>query len=203
MEGIEIMRLQRIIYFVLLLTLTVATNVSANELPAQRNNDIVREMMITSGKIVEVEGNKVTIKGEGNYPLVTGIITDDTLVLSGKNGAIKSQRKLKKGCEVTLYYSPKMTRSYPPQTVAFAFVLGKNDENLGKFMEAKEITDNNDEKFIRVLGSNQDILVTISESIDKNYKDIKASDKLMVWYKMMTMSIPAQANATKVKVYTK
>ena len=80
MEGIEIMRLQRIIYFVLLLTLTVATNVSANELPAQRNNDIVREMMITSGKIVEVEGNKVTIKGEGNYHLVTGISTDETVV---------------------------------------------------------------------------------------------------------------------------
>lgn len=85
--------------------------------------------MATTGEIIAVDGDKVTVKGDGNYPVATVIVTDKTLLIDGKDGDLKGDRALKKGRKVTAYYSSKMTRSYPPQAEGFAIVFGKNNEN--------------------------------------------------------------------------
>lgn len=52
--------------------------------------------MATTGEIIAVDGDKVTVKGDGNYPVATVIVTDKTLLIDGKDGDLKGDRALKK-----------------------------------------------------------------------------------------------------------
>lgn len=49
----------------------------------------VRDVMATTGEIIAVDGDKVTVKGDGNYPVATVIVTDKTLLIDGKDGDLK------------------------------------------------------------------------------------------------------------------
>ena len=40
----------------------------------------------------------------------------------------------------------------------------------------------------------------VDKKANKNFAEIKAGDNLMVWYDMMTMSLPARTNANKVVI---
>ena len=82
----------------------------------------VQDVLFTSGKIVEVNENMIVVKGEHN--IIAAMITDDTYLLNGKNGKAKKLSSFKVGKEVTVYHSPKMTRSIPAQSEAFAVATG-------------------------------------------------------------------------------
>ena len=146
------------------------------------------------------DGDKVTVKGDGNYPVATVIVTDKTLLIDGKDGDLKGDRALKKGRKVTAYYSSKMTRSYPPQAEGFAIVFGKNNEKQGKYMHVEKVTPSENGESVRLLNSNRDIIVTVSKDVYEDYQNIKEGDRIMAWYSIMTMSLPGQTNATKVIV---
>ena len=135
----------------------------------------VQDVLFTSGKIVEVNENMIVVKGEHN--IIAAMITDDTYLLNGKNGKAKKLSSFKVGKEVTVYYSSKMTRSIPAQSAAFAVVLGDSSEKMGKFFKVEEVTMSEDNTYVSVINTN-----------------------LMVWYDMMTMSLPARTNANKVVI---
>lgn len=158
----------------------------------------VQDVLFTSGKIVEVNENMIVVKGEHN--IIAAMITDDTYLLNGKNGKAKKLSSFKVGKEVTVYHSPKMTRSIPAQSAAFAIVLGDSSEKMGKFFKVEEVTMSEDKTYVSVINTNESLIATVDKKANKNFAEIKAGDNLMVWYDMMTMSLPARTNANKVVI---
>ena len=160
----------------------------------------VQDVLFTTGVILEVQDNLLVIKGEGHHNLVAAVVTENTYLLNGKNGKAKKLSSFKVGKEVTVYYSPKMTRSIPAQSAAYAVVLGDNSEKMGKFFKVEEVTMSEDKTYVSVINTNESLIATVDEKANKNFAEIKAGDNLMVWYDMMTMSLPARTNANKVVV---
>jgi hypothetical protein len=93
-----------------------------------------------------------------------------------------------------------MTRSIPAQSEAFAVVLGDNSEKMGKFFKVEEVTMSEDNTYVSVINTNESLIATVDKKANKNFAEIKAGDNLMVWYDMMTMSLPARTNANKVVI---
>lgn len=160
----------------------------------------VNDVLATSGIITEVNGNKVTVQGEGAQKLVTVLVGDKTYIVDGKKGKLKDFDKLRIGKKVTVYYSSKMTRSLPPQAEAFAVVLGDKEVKQGKFFRVAKVMKNEDGNSVRVLNSNHDVIATITKDICKDVAEIKEGDDLLLWYDIMTMSMPGQTNAYKVVI---
>ena len=194
------MKLQRTFILTLVCLFTLGLGIVSATEPEKIYPSPVRDVMATTGEIIAVDGDKVTVKGDGNYPVATVIVTDKTLLIDGKDGDLKGDRALKKGRKVTAYYSSKMTRSYPPQAEGFAIVFGKNNEKQGKYMHVEKVPPSENGESVRLLNSNRDIIVTVSKDVYEDYQNIKEGDRIMAWYSIMTMSLPGQTNATKVIV---
>ena len=175
-------------------------NVENKDMPVTKvyQAQAVQDVLFTSGKIVEVNENMIVVKGEHN--IIAAIITDDTYLLNGKNGKAKKLSSFKVGKEVTVYHSPKMTRSIPAQSAAYAVVLGDNSEKMGKFFKVEEVTMSEDKTYVSVINTNESLIATVDKKANKNFAEIKVGDDLMVWYDMMTMSLPARTNANKVVI---
>ena len=174
-----------------------ANNVENKEVPVTKayQAQAVEEVLFTTGKIVEVNENMIVVKGEHN--LIAAMITDETHLLNGKNGKARKLSSFKVGKEVTVYHSPKMTRSIPAQTVSYAIVLGNNDEKQGKYFKVDKVTLSEDGSYVSVIDTNHNLIATIDKKACKDFTSIESGDELIVWYNMMTMSLPARTNAQK------
>ena len=174
-----------------------ANNVENKEVPDTKayQAQTVEEVLFTTGKIVEVNENMIVVKGEHN--LIAAMITDETHLLNGKNGKAKKLSSFKVGKEVSVYHSPKMTRSIPAQTVSYAIVLGNNDEKQGKYFKVDKVTLSEDGSYVSVIDTNHNLIATIDKKACKDFTSIESGDELIVWYNMMTMSLPARTNAQK------
>ena len=174
-----------------------ANNVENKEVPVTKayQAQAVEEVLFTTGKIIEVNENMIVVKGEHN--LIAAMITDETHLLNGKNGKAKKLSSFKIGKEVTVYHSPKMTRSIPAQTVSYAIVLGNNDEKQGKYFKVDKVTLSEDGSYVSVIDTNHNLIATIDKKACKDFTSIESGDELIVWYNMMTMSLPARTNAQK------
>ena len=126
----------------------------------------VQDVLFTTGKIVEVNENMIVVKGEHN--IIAAMITDDTHLLNGKNGKAKKLSSFKVGKEVTVYHSPKMTRSIPAQTVSYAIVLGANDEKQGKYFKVDKVTLSEDGSYASVIDTNHNLIATIDKKACKD-----------------------------------
>ena len=174
-----------------------ANNVENKEVPVTKayQAQAVEEVLFTTGEIIEVNENIIVVKGEHN--LIAAMITDETYLLNGKNGKTKKLSSFKVGKEVTVYHSPKMTRSIPAQTVSYAIVLGSNDEKQGKYFKVDKVTLSEDGSYVSVIDTNHNLIATIDKKACKDFTSIESGDELIVWYNMMTMSLPARTNAQK------
>lgn len=158
---------------------------------AKRNME-VRSMR---GQITEINGDMVTIQNKDNADdKIVLIIRWNTEILNGRNGRGVELSRLSVGDELTAYYSPISTRSLPPQSRAYALVMG-NSEQDGFYMEVAQVEKN--KNGTTILNSNGDMYVTIPEEVNEEAKDLKVGDKVLVWYETMTLSLPGQATATK------
>ena len=174
-----------------------ANNVENKEVPDTKayQAQTVEEVLFTTGKIFEVNENMIVVKGEHN--LIAAMITDETHLLNGKNGKARKLSSFKVGKEVTVYHSPKMTRSIPAQTLSYAIVLGSNDEKQGKYFKVDKVTLSEDGSYVSVIDTNHNLIATIDKKACKDFTSIESGDELIVWYNMMTMSLPARTNAQK------
>ena len=158
----------------------------------------VHNVILTKGEIKEINKGRVRIVGEGTYKEIVLNIQDSTHILDAQEGTPIPFKDLKKGDAITAYYDPAVTRSMPPQGNAIALIVGTPYKGgVGMYMKVGNLADNKDGS-IRVLCSNSDRLVTITPDVFAQPSAIKEGSELIVWYEMMTMSIPAQATATKV-----
>ena len=94
------MKLQRTFILTLVCLFTLGLGIVSATEPEKIYTSPVRDVMATTGEIIAVDGDKVTVKGDGNYPVATVIVTDKTLLIDGKDGDLKGDRALKKGRKV-------------------------------------------------------------------------------------------------------
>ncbi|MGM9569091.1 MAG: hypothetical protein ACI3XC_03315 [Phascolarctobacterium sp.] len=157
-------------------------------------------MLRMSGAITEIDGNKVVIRGEGQE-CVVALLNDDTYIVKGEKGKLRSAKELKVGQEVVAYYSARMTRSLPPQAQAFAIVIGNvRKEYVPQYFVVDQVQRAFDGSCVHVLNSTNDVIARIDKYACEGYASIEAGDKLLLWSRVMTMSLPGQTNAEKVVI---
>ena len=137
----------------------------------------VDQIVSMQGKIVSINDDMITIKDKNSEQSVALIVRWDTEILNGKNGEDVDLDRLHVGDELTAYYSSISTRSIPPQSKAYALVMG-NGEHDGIYTQVAEV--NQVKNGVRILNSNGDMLVTIPANIEDEAKELKAGDKVLV-----------------------
>lgn len=157
----------------------------------------VQNVISTKGKITEISTNQVRVLGEGAYNEIVLNVQDSTYILNAEDGTQIPFKDLKSGDTITAYYGPRVTRSIPPQGNAIALVVGTPKKgSAGMYMKVGKLEENQDGS-IKVLCTNADRIVTIRPDVFAQTTEIKEGSELIVWYDIMTMSMPAQATATK------
>lgn len=164
----------------------------------QVNPEIMRApvMFTTYGKLVAVEYGRYVVEGEGNLRVVAAEVDRDTYIID-ENAKLRLPYALKVGQTVTVFYSAQTTRSLPAQSHALAIVIGER-EAAPSFIEVAEAKLSADGKSMTVLNNNNDLIATISSDACKHFAKIKKGDKLLLWSRMVTMSLPGLTNAEKV-----
>ena len=69
------MKLQRTFILTLVCLFTLGLGIVSATEPEKIYPSPVRDVMATTGEIIAVDGDKVTVKGDGNYPVATVIVT--------------------------------------------------------------------------------------------------------------------------------
>ena len=164
----------------------------------QVNPEIMRApvMFTTYGKLVAVEDGRYVVEGEGNLRVVAAEVGRDTYIID-ENAKLRLPHALKVGQTVTVFYSAQTTRSLPAQSHALAIVIGER-EAAPSFIEVAEAKLSADGKSMTVLNNNNDLIATIGSDACKDFAKIKKGDKLLLWSRMVTMSLPGLTNAEKV-----
>lgn len=164
----------------------------------QVNPEIMRApvMFTTYGKLVAVEDGRYVVEGEGNLRVVAAEVDRDTYIID-ENAKLRLPHALKVGQTVTVFYSAQTTRSLPAQSHALAIVIGER-EAAPSFIEVAEAKLSADGKSMTVLNNNNDLIATIGSDACKDFAKIKKGDKLLLWSRMVTMSLPGLTNAEKV-----
>lgn len=162
----------------------------------QVNPEIMRApvMFTTYGKIIAVEDGRYVV--EGNLRVVAAEVDRDTYIID-ENAKLRLPHALKVGQTVTVFYSAQTTRSLPAQSHALAIVIGER-EAAPSFIEVAEAKLSADGKSMTVLNNNNDLIATIGSDACKDFAKIKKGDKLLLWSRMVTMSLPGLTNAEKV-----
>ena len=157
-------------------------------------------MLRMSGVITEIDGDKVIICGDGQER-VAAIIGADTRIVKGAKGKLRTAEELKVGQEVVAYYSARMTRSLPPQAQAFAIIIGDvRKDYIPQYFVVDQVQKAADGSCVRVLNTTNDVIARIDKDACEDFASIKAGDKLLMWSRVMTMSLPGQTNAEKVVI---
>lgn len=154
----------------------------------------------TRGKIVAIEDGRYVVKGEGSRKLIAASVDNNTYIADGVTGKLRLPRALAVGQEVTVYYSPIMTRSLPGQSHAYAIIMGEADEKTAAYYEVEQAVIAADSSYVTLLNTNNNLIATVDAKACKNFAKIKKGDKLLLWSSFATMSLPAQTNADKVVV---
>lgn len=154
-------------------------------------------VIFTKGQLTEVGTDSVRVEGDGGYKDIVLNISAATQIVKAEDGTQVAFSALQKGESVVAYYGPGVSKSMPPQGNAFALVVGTPAQGSpGLYMKAGNIERPDDDR-IKVLSSNGDRLITITSDVFTNLSSIREGSELLVWYDMMTMSLPGQALATK------
>lgn len=110
--------------------------------------------------------------------------------------------------KVAITYSNAMTLSLPPQAYAYA-IIGNIKSDMGNpvFTIVEEVKQGKDGITIVTENGSKEITVQVTAEISPyltrnivTLSDIKAGSNVLLWYDMMTMSIPAYATSEKVVV---
>ena len=168
--------------------------------------ETVREMWQAHATITEINDNFVLIKTNTGEEILLNT-NDATVFLDNKTRELKSLSDLKAGDSIVAYYSPVMTRSFPPQTVCYAIITNIGDLSQANLVRVSEITKTDDG--IKFLTADGDYIITVSidtpvTAIDSEAvltaADIKEGDLLFAWFGIVALSYPGQTNADAILI---
>lgn len=132
MEVELIMKKLRILLMMVLCLAFVYSSFAASA------NKALDDVMRLHGQIVSIDDDMITIKDTNSNNSVALIVRWDTEILNGKNGEDVDFNRLHVGDELTAYYSSISTRSLPPQSRAYALVMGDGQHD-GIYMHVSKV----------------------------------------------------------------
>lgn len=209
--------MRKIIKTVLILSIVGVFIVGGIFVQAQPNTQTIvskeRSFLEGFASIQEIrkvgEDHQVIVELEEGGEQLALIVTPKTILMNNETGMPDSVSNLKVGDRIYTYYSPIMTKSIPPQSVAFSILTHiPKDASPAHYVKVKEVIRLNDGS-IQVLDETGNYLIRILPDtcildFKTNQKltpeDIKEGTELFAWFDFMTLSIPAQATARHVVV---
>ena len=169
---------------------------------------VMPEAMYTSayGTITEVADDYVMVKTMDNKEIQFN--TSEFTQIIDANTVMPLDLKSRETDLVMITYANAMTMSLPPQAYAFA-IVGNIKSEMGNpmFTIVEEVKTAEDGIVIVTDGGMKEITVPanaqVSPYLTRNIvtlADIKEGSNVLLWYDMMTMSIPAYATSERVVV---
>ena len=163
------------------------------------------------GTVTEINGNQVMLENDNQndpYSRIVLNINEDTLILTATDCIPKKLKDLKVGETLYAYVSPMMTRSLPPISNA-ELVICQVPEDMAAptYATITEITSMNDgtpayvtdRDIIYFIGENT-VIKTLDGKKELTAADLTPGTKVLAWYQIMTMSIPAQTTPDEIRV---
>lgn len=133
-------------------------------------------------------------------------ISDETVLIDSELAAPFNLSDLKAGDRIYVEYSSIMTRSLPPQTSAAMIAVNVEKGGGVSLINVNKVETDNDGN-LTVYDNEKDIVLTVGKDasvkpyMTKNIvklQDITVGSKILAWYDIVTLSIPAQAYTDKV-----
>lgn len=169
--------------------------------------DVMREptYLTKTGTVTEIitdEFKSVTIDVEGEEYTLN---VDDATVIINADGMPLALSEIKTGDVITGVHDMAMTMSIPPQSYAFVLTVVSEEKAAPAYVEVSKKEETEDG--IKLYDKADNYIITIvDETVVEPYKtrnivtadDITEGSRVLAFFDMMTLSIPAQAVANKV-----
>lgn len=165
----------------------------------------------TWGQVVELGEESLTLENsqeDSAYQKVVVNVDEDTLILDAVTGETRTFSDIRQGETLYAWVGPVMTRSIPPITTARLILCGlPEDVGAPIYSEVQSVTQTEDG--VDVYVTNEVVLHLNSETEllaapgaeQAALTDIVPGTRLLSWYSITTLSLPAQATPTKVMVF--
>lgn len=163
------------------------------------------------GKAVELGEDSLTIENsdEGDsYSKVVINVDETTVILDAATGDVKTFADIKADENLVAYVGPVMTRSLPPITTGRLILCNVPEEGVAPtYAEVQSVTKTDNGVDVLMTG---DIILHLNADTQlmayksKNVvalEDIQPGARLLSWYSVVAMSMPAQATPSKVMVF--
>lgn len=133
-------------------------------------------------------------------------VSDETVLIDSELAAPFNLSDLKAGDKIYAEYSSVMTRSLPPQTSAAMIAVNVEKGGGVSLINVNKVETDKDGN-LTVYDNEKDIVLTVGKDasvkpyMTKNIvklQDITVGSKILAWYDIVTLSIPAQAYTDKV-----
>lgn len=170
----------------------------------------IKNTFETIGEIVSIEEDGlVTVKGKGDYDLISlRIVKNKTKVdncgsnkhtqIYNSDGKKVRANKLEVGMKVICYYDTMVSRSFPGQANAKAIIVSENDSEYSTaLLHVSKVTKNEEKGYVTLEASNNELIASLGKKAYKYYDQIVEGDEVLVWYGIMTMSLPPRTGAAK------
>lgn len=174
-----------------------------------RRNDDASIMVWGSAK--EKGENSIYLENSNesdSYNKIIIKINEDTVIVDAVTGEAKTFADIKEGEQLYAWVSPVMTRSMPPQSNAMVVVCNLPADFGSPIYAQVQSINVREDGGVDALMSGDIILHLKADTELLSYKtkdvkilaDIKPGTMLLSWYRAVALSLPAQANPTKVMV---
>ena len=165
------------------------------------------------GAAVELGDMSLTLENSNEsdpYQKVVVNVEEDTLILDAVTGEAKTFDDLRTGETVYAWVGPDMTKSLPPISTGRVILCGlPADYAAPTYAEVESVTETesgadvclNNDVVLHLTGETEYLAAPGWEKETVSAADIVPGTRLLSWYSIATMSLPAQASPSKVMVF--
>lgn len=168
------------------------------------------------GKAVELGEQSLTLQNDNEndaYPKIIVNVGEDTLILDAADGSSKTFADIQKDETVYAWVGPVMTKSLPPITNAQVILCGipvdYQAPNIPTYAEVQSVTKTETGLDAYMTG---DIVLHLGEDVQllagpgntcgtMSLEDICPGVRLLSWYSVVALSMPAQTTPDKVMIF--
>ena len=165
------------------------------------------------GAAVELGDMSLTLENSNDndpYQKIVVNVEEDTLILDAVTGEAKTFDDLRTGETVYAWVGPDMTKSLPPISTGRVILCGlPADYAAPTYAEVESVTETESGADVCL---NNDVVLHLSadtgylaapgwEKETVSAADIVPGTRVLAWYSVVTLSLPAQASPSKVMVF--
>lgn len=182
------------------------------EMPKFEVTERIGQPVYVWGSAKELGENRILLENSNEndpYSQIVLNVSDETIILDAVTGAEKTFADLKENENLQAYVSSAMTRSIPPQTHAILILCNIPADYIPpRYDMVQKVTQGEDGKVSALMSGS--VVLHMNEKTELlSYKtkdiptlaDIEPGTMLLSWYSVVALSMPAQANPTKVMVF--